>query len=410
LIRGARQLLTVRGPKEPRRGSALQELSIIHDGSLLVRDGVLVEVGTTRRVENLALARKAIEVSAVGRVVMPGFVDSHTHVLFPPPGSYALDLDAGARAVRALAGMRLETRARAHLDAMARHGTTTVEVKTGCGPDASAELKILRVLAALKREPLDVVATFLLRLPPPDAREDEQALADCDRICAEFLPKIRRRRLASFADLAWEERPALASAFARYLEAAHQLNLGRKVHADGPSPSAAVALAIEHAAASIDHLEHATAADAALLGRSATIATLLPCATFHSDGPYAPARTLIDAGAPVALATNFNPHHTPTLNMQTVVQLACSRMGMTPAEAISASTINGAHALGCAPKVGSLEPGKSADLLILNISDHRELALHFGMNLVHSTMKRGQFIYEEGEVAPRLPKDLRPAW
>ena len=298
MIRGARQLLTLRGPKEPRRGSALQELGIIHDGSLLVRDGVLVEVGTTRRVENLALARKAIEVSAVGRVVMPGFVDSHTHLLFPPPGSYAPELEAGARAVRAIAGMRLETRARVHLQAMARHGTTTVEVKTGCGMDASAEMKILRVLAALKREPVDVVATVLLRLPPSDLREAGQSLVDFDWICAEFLPKIRRRRLASFADLAWEERLALESGFAHYLEAARRLSLGRKVHADGASPSAAVALAIVQAAASIDHLEHATAADAALLGRSDAIATLLPCATFHSDGRYAPARIPTAARAP----------------------------------------------------------------------------------------------------------------
>jgi imidazolonepropionase len=184
----------------------------------------------------------------------------------------------------------------------------------------------------------------------------------------------------------------------------------RKLHADGPAPSAAIAAAIESGAVSIDHLEHATAADAERLARSGTIATLLPCASFHSEGRYAPARTIIEAGAPVALATNFNPHHTPTLNMQAVVNLACLRMAMTPAEAVTAATINGAHALGCADKLGSLEPGKLADLLILNISDYRELAHHFGTNLVHSTMKRGEFIYEEGPVAPRPARDLRPAW
>jgi imidazolonepropionase len=407
LIRGARQLLTLRGPQGVRRGSALAELGIIHDGSLLVRDGVLVEAGTTRRVENLALARKAIEVSAVGRVIMPGFVDSHTHLLFPPPGSYAPEPQAGEHALRTLTGMRLETRARIHLEAMARHGTTTVELKTGSGLDQNAEMKILRVLWALKRKPLDVVATFLWRRPPLDS-EEQVPSSGADSPFLEFLGRISRRRLAAFADLAWDQQPA--SGIAGYLAEARRLGLGRKVHAEGASVSGAVALAIEHGAASIDHLEHATAADASLLGRSQTIATLLPCASFHSDGRYAPARALIDAGAPVALATNFNPHHTPTLNMQAVVKLACSCMGMTPAEAISAATINGAHALACADKVGSLEPGKSADLQILNISDYRELAHHFGMNLVQTTMKRGEFIYQEGEVAPRPPKDLRPAW
>ena len=407
LIRGARQVLTLRGSNEPRRGSGLAELNIIHDGSLLVRDGVLVEVGPTRRIENLALAQKAVEVSAVGRVVMPGFVDSHTHLLFPPPGSFATEIADGARAIRTITGMRLETRARIYVEAMARHGTTTVEVKTGCGPDRSAEMKILRVLSSLQK-PLDVVATFLLRLPAADPYDEPETNGADDWISTEFLPKIRHRRLATFADLVWQEHRT--AYLGEYLRTAEALGMQRKLHADGPLPCAAIAAAIEAGAVSIDHLEHATAADARLLGRGGTIATLLPCASFHSESRYAPARAMIEAGAPVALATNFNPHHTPTLNMQAVVNLACLRMGMTPAEAITAATINGAHALGCADKLGSLEPGKLADLLILNISDYRELAHHFGTNLVHSTMKRGEFIYEEGSVAVRPARDLRPPW
>jgi imidazolonepropionase len=227
---------------------------------------------------------------------------------------------------------------------------------------------------------------------------------------AEFLPKLRRRRLARFADLYWQEEAGRGSSGKQYLELARHMGLGTKVHAEVPSPGEAVALAAGHHAASVDHLEYATSDDAAVLGRSQTVATLLPGASFHRDSRYAPARTLIEAGAAVALATNFNPHHTPTLNMQAVVKLACCRMGMTPAEAISAATINGAHALACADTTGSLEPGKSADLLILNISDYRELAHHFGTNLVHTTIKRGEIIWEEGEVAPRPVKDLRPSW
>jgi imidazolonepropionase len=410
LIRGARQLLTLRGPKEPRRGPALAELNIIHDGSLLVRDGVLVEVGTTRRVENMALARKAVEVNAAGRVVMPGFVDSHTHLLFPPPGSAVADVEYGSRALRSVTGMRLAMRARVHLEAMARHGTTTVEIKTGCGSDVSAQMKLLRVLARVKREPVDVVATFLHRLPHAWLSSEAEIEAHGDWICGEFLSKLRRRRLAGFADIGCEERFPGEDLLARYLDMARYLGLGGKVHAEDTCAPYVIGTALAHGAASIDHLENVAPGDAALLGKCETVATLVPCASFHRDGRYAPARMLIDAGAPVALATNFNPHLTPTLNMQTVVKLACVRMGMTPEEAISAATINGAHALRCAGRVGSLEPGKLADLLILNISDYRELAHHFGTNLVQSTMKRGELIYEEGEVAPRPLRDLRPGW
>src|ERR1022692_3780461 len=155
----------MRGSKVPRRGDELKELGIISDGSLLIKDGVIDQVGPTRRVENLAAARGAVEISAVGRVVMPGFVDSHTHLVFPPPSTPVEEMEAAARAVRAGTGQRLQVRTQAYLEAMARHGTTTVEAKTGCGPDESAETKLLRVLAALKNNPLFVVPTFLFRLP-----------------------------------------------------------------------------------------------------------------------------------------------------------------------------------------------------------------------------------------------------
>ncbi len=164
--------------------------------------------------------------------------------------------------------------------------------------------------------------------------------------------------------------------------------------------SAAIALALRYGVAGMDHLECATSADARQLGAAGIIATLLPGASLHTSEEAPPARALIDAGAPIALGTNFNPHQAPMLNMQTVVALACWRLGMSLEEAISAATINGAYALGCAHRTGSLEPGKSADLLILNASDYRDLSSNIGTNLVHVTMKRGRFIYKEGEVAP----------
>lgn len=400
LIRGARQLLTLRGPKEPRRGAALDDLGIIHDGSLLIRDGVIEEVGTTRRIENLASARGAMEINAAGRVVMPGFVDCHTHLAFPLLGGPDPDEHSAAQLLCSNTGQRLEARARPYLDAMARHGTTTVEAKTGCGADESAEIKILRVLSALKRDPLDVVTTFLLHLPPDESGEEARRQA-IESVSAELLPKIRRRRLARFADLVWDNDGAPPEYFTRYLRLARSLGFACKIHAEQQSPAAAIAMAVEHLVVSIDHMEHATAADAKPLGGSPTMATLLPAVSFCNSGHYAPARALIDTGTALALATNFNPRHTPMLSMQVVVALACSKMGLTAAEAISAATINSAHALGCADRVGSLEPGKSADLLLLDVSDYRELARQFGVNLVRLTMKRGKPIYRAGEVARR---------
>jgi imidazolonepropionase len=261
----------------------------------------------------------------------------------------------------------------------------------------------MRVLAAVKARPVEVIPTFLFRLPQPDLLGEAGAEAATDMVCRELLPKIRRRSFAQFADLAWEPEPARQQLFVRYLEAARNLGLTCKIHADQGPPGVPIGMAVEHSAVSIDHLEYATAADLAVFAQTRIVATLLPYASFCKGGRYAPGRVLIDAGIPVALATNFNPHHTPSLNMQTVVSLAGMRLGMTPAEAISAVTINGAHALGCADRVGSLELGKSADLIILNLADYTEMAHHFGMNLVHMTMKRGEFIYTEGEVAGRKP-------
>ena len=384
----------MRGPKVPRRGPALDDLSIITDGALLIRDGVLLEVGTSRRVENLALASDAKEINAAGRVVMPGFVDSHTHLAFPLLSSRNGDRTDAARLVRANTGQLLAAKARAYLDAMARHGTTTVEVKTGCGPDECAENKMLRVLSVFKHDPVEVVPSFLFHLPDHHNGSFHEA---ADWVMGDLLPKIRQRRAAHFADVVWDSDPERHRHFDRFLKVARDLGFPRKIHADHLQPQFAMASAVDHQVVSIDHLEHATEAEAAILGTAGTIATLLPCASFR-NGRHAPARALIDAGAAIALATNFNPHHTPTLNMQMAVALACLHMGLTVAEAISAATINGAHALGCANRVGSLEPGKSADVLILNVSDYRDLAHTFGTNVVHQTMKRGEVIYKEGVV------------
>jgi imidazolonepropionase len=297
---------------------------------------------------------------------------------------------------------------------MVRHGTTTVEIKTGSGADDSAELKMLRVLGELKEGPPDIVATLLFR--PPRGLCPKEMEESLRQTCREFLPRIGRRRLVQFADLVWDDfdvplgEADYTAWFEGYFQAARSLGLGCKLHADAQGLAAAAHTAVAHHAVSIDHLEHATAADLVILSQSDTVATLLPCASFYGDGRYAPARALIDLGVPVAIATNFNGHQTPLFSMQAAVALACQRMGLTPAEAVCAATINGAHAAGRAGRVGSLECGKLADLLFLNVPDYRDLADSLGANLVHMVMKSGEIVYEEGAVQRRPVEDLRPVW
>jgi len=406
LIRGASQLLTLRGDPGPRRGEALRELGIVPKGAVLVRGGVVIDAGPARRIEKLPAARRAREIDAGGCVVMPGFVDSHTHLVFGRPrladyemrlagASYAEIAAAGGGirwsvdAVRAMPPARLEAQARATLAAMARHGTTTVEAKSGYALDEAGELKVLRLLAKLNGDPLDIAPTYLgAHIPPPEYCDDPDAYINW--MAAAMMPGIRRRGLARFVDVYCDTGAFTLDQARSYLQHAQALGFGLKIHAEQFTRTGAARLAVELGAASADHLEQAGDEDIRALAQSNTIATLLPGSVFHlSLGRYAPARALIDAGAAVALATDFNPGTSPTYSMQMVLSLACTEMRMSPAEAIAAATVNGAHALGCADRVGSIEPGKQADLLLLHVSDYRELPYYFGTNNVHMTFKRG---------------------
>jgi len=398
----------MRGPRHARRGPALNDPGLISDGSVLIHAGHVLEVGTTRRVENLKTARGAVEISAGGRLVMPGFVDSHTHLAFPPPGWTHTDAGSPLHAVKTSTAKTLASQMRKYLEAMARHGTTTVEAKAGCGDDAGAILKLLRAVSRVKHDPVDVAATFLWRLPESGVGEDS-AEAAAERVCGELLPLLRRRRLAQFADVEWSPAESLRPLIRRYLESASRLGLGCRIHAEGDGVREAVALAGELGIAGIDHLEQIDAPVAGSLA-SAPVITLLPALAFQKGGPAAPARALVEAGAALALGSNFNRSGSPLLSMQAVVSLACRELGLTPAEALVAATINSAYALGRAAIAGSIEHGKPADLVVFNLSDYRELECHSGMNLVHLTMKRGEFIYQEGNVAPLAAERLRLAW
>ena len=278
-----------------------------------------------------------------------------------------------------------------------RHGTTTMESKSGAGLSEAGEIKILRVHQALQKRPVSLVSTFM---STPSAAEYQDGPDQYhDWVRSHMLPLIKRRKLAEFADIRCEEGAFEQEHARRYLIAARDLGFGLKMHTGQRSNAGVIRLAAEMDAASVDHAVDVSQEDAMLLAQSNTIATLLPGENFYLGvEPYAPARMLINSGVAVALATNYTSETSPSQNMQMMLTLACRRMNMTPAEAVTAATLNAAHALRQAPSIGSLESGKSADLIILGVPDYREIPCHFGINLVDLVMKNGSVLVERAEV------------
>jgi imidazolonepropionase len=288
---------------------------------------------------------------------------------------------------------RLVLQAQRTLDGFIRHGTTTLEAKSGYGLDETGERKTLRAVRALNGKPLDLLPTYLgAHVVPPEYTG--RADGYIDWACSYLMPKIRHRNLARFADVYCEPGAFSVAQARRYLEAARGLGFQLKIHAEQFSHSGGARLAVDLGAISADHLDHACEEDIYALAGSATIATLLPGAAFHLGlERYPPARKMIEAGVAVALATDFNPGTSPTVSMPMILSLACTQMRMTPAEAISAATINPAYSLRQHDRVGSLEVGKYADLAAFDVADYREIPYYFGVNLCSLTMKRGTVIH-----------------
>jgi imidazolonepropionase len=410
-FRNAAQMITLAGPPIPRRGAALGELGIILRGGLLTQGGTILRVGSTRQLEREALRLRAEAIDCRGRVVMPGFVDSHTHLIFA--GSRVDDYDlrlrgktyeeiaragggiqSSARKVRKAGVLSLANQAREFLDQFAAHGTTTVEVKNGYGLDIEQELKILRVIRRLQADAvLDLVPTLLALHALPASFRGRTA-EYVEEVVRRLIPAVARQGLAEFIDCFCDRGAFSVEDCRRVFDAGREAGLVPRIHAEQLSRTSAVLLGIECGAASADHLDKLSAADIRVLARSDVVATLLPGANFHLGlRRYPPARKLIAAGAAVALATDFNPGTSPTLNMQFILSLASTQMRMTPAEAIAASTLNGACALGRAERVGSLEAGKQADLIVLDVEDYREIPYYFAMNHCVMTVKRGRILY-----------------
>jgi imidazolonepropionase len=413
LITGASQLLTLRG-SGPRRGDSLSNLGIIKDGALLVRDGVIEDIGTRAEMEALPEARSAEKLDVGGRVVLPGFVDSHTHLIHAASRveEYELKIEGASyeeiarkgggilnsvKKLRAATSAALKKRAHGALKLFAAYGTTTLEAKSGYGLDVVSELKILGLHKELNVEqPLEIVSTFLgAHVVPAEFRGKAGGTGRYIKLLTESLmPRIGEIRLAEFCDVFCDRGAFTREESKRILQAGRQWGMLPRLHAEQLTRTGAAQLGVQLKATSCDHLEKVNRADIAALAKSNTVATLLPGCDFHLGlKEYAPARALIEAGAIVSLATDYNPGTSPTLSMPMILSLACTQLRMTPAEAIAAATINAAFALGREKRIGSLEVSKQADLAVFEVADYREIPYYFGINHCWMTVKRGRVIH-----------------
>lgn len=413
LLANIGQLLTLRSSATrsgPRRGSELRELGIVEDAAVLCIGGKIVSVG--RSIEALRDSwlkenRKQVrEIDCAGQVVLPGFVDSHTHPAFVAPrlvdferrisgSTYEQIAEAGGgirssvEGVRRASAANLASHVAGALEAMAAQGTTTVEAKSGYGLNLEEELKSLQAIRrAAAGWPGTLAATLLgAHVVPSEYQGRSQKYVEL--VCKEMIPTVARQRLALFVDVFTERGAFTLEETQAIFKTATQQGLGVRAHVGQLSHSELASL-LAYKPASLDHLDNVSDEDIRELAGSDTVATLVPAANYFLGlGNFPPARQLIDAGVAVALATDYNPGSAPTPSIPFVLSLACTHMKVSPPEAISAATINGAHALRLANRKGSIEPGKDADLAVFKVKDYREIAYWFASNLCAFTVLNG---------------------
>ena len=405
----ASQLVTLAGPNRPRVGAEMSDLAIIRDGGMLIRDGKIEIIGSSDEIEKNAGDGDIID--AAGRVVLPGFVDAHTHPVFA--GNRLDDFERRAKGetyeqiaaagggiwstvekTRAANETNLFEQSKKHANWFLKCGTTTVEAKSGYGLTVEDELKILRVIRRLNEEtPIEFVPTFLGAHAVPPGRQQSDYV---DLVIKEMLPRVASEKLAEFCDVFCERGYFDIEQSREILTAAKKLGLKLRVHADQLTNSGAAKLASEAKATTADHLEKIDEQGIAALKAAKVQPVLLPGSVYAlgSTG-YPRAQEMIGAGLAVVIATDFNPGSSPTASMPMILSLACTQMKMSPAEAITGSTINAAYSLGRGDKIGSLEAGKFANFSIFDCQDYRELAYWFGFSQTHSVYVRGKRVLDK---------------
>jgi len=411
LVHSASQLLTISGP--PQRGRILGQLGIIENGAVLIQDGIIAAVGDSQ--EMLASYPGEACFDARAHVVMPGLVDAHTHLPWvgDRAGEFELRLmgktyleimaagggiNSTVSTTRSSSDETLLNETRQRAKAIFKNGTTSVEAKSGYGLTLESEMRLLQALMTLNAEgPLEIIPTFMGAHAFPG--EYEQQPDEYVRlICSEMLPElVKRWRLhhpglaLPFVDVFCDQGAFSYEQTEAIFKAARELGFPLKIHADEFANLGGARLAVQYGAVSADHLVKTSQQDIQALSKSTTIAVSLPCTPFGlALQEYTPATEFLAADALLALASDLNPGTAWSGNMQFVIALACRYMRLTPAQAIAAATINAAAAIDRADRIGSLETGKQADLLILTVSDYRHLAYQFGVNLVSHVIKKGR--------------------
>jgi imidazolonepropionase len=412
LIKNASELVTARSARGgPKTKEAMADLGIIGNGALAIEGHEIVAVGQVDEVLAAVGGARTV-IDATDRIVLPGFVDCHTHLVFggsredefiqkTEGRSYLEIMQSGGgilntveKTRKALAAPEgLMKRAKGFLDKMLAFGTTTAEIETGYGLSTESELGLLRIITGLKEShPVDIVPTFLGAHAFP--KEFRERKGDYVQLVLGMLERIKTEGLAEYCDVFVEVGAFSPSEARTILGQAKKKGLKLKLHAGEFNDIGGVELGVELGATSIDHLDYISERGMRLMAEKRTVGVLLPGVSFHlMTNHYAPARKLIGAGVPIALATDFNPGSCPTSSMQMIIALACRQMKMTPAEAINAATINAAYALDRGDKIGSIEVGKRADIIVLDIPRHQQLPYWFGGNLVVMAIKNGAITY-----------------
>ena len=413
LIHSADLLVTMRGyTKSPACGKSMTEVGLLENGAVAVKEGKIIAVGSTEEILKQGwLGADTLQISARGKVVTPGFVDPHTHVIYAGSREHELSLKlkgvpyleilkqgggilSTVKNTRLASDSELKAQTKRRLRTMLSLGTTTAEVKSGYGLNVEQELRMLRLIKELDHEQeLDLVSTFMGAHAVPAGESEEEYT---EEVVERMLPRVADEKLAEFCDVFCETGVFSLESSARILTKAKELGLKLKIHADELDSGGGAQLGARLGVTTADHLLQASDEGIKALADQGVIAVLLPATSFNLAGnSYARARAMIEAGVPVALATDSNPGSSPTESMPLVLTLACLYLRVTPEEAITAATINAAHAVGRADQVGSLEVGKQADILALDVPNLNYLPYHFGHNPVNMVIKRGRIVWRQ---------------